>query len=405
AADPAAGLHVTGPTGRYVPEVGLALPADRDEPSEDEARLLRAVAPAHVRFELHLAEPNDLGELERAIATAGALGAQLELALFVPGTDTSEPLERVRDDLAGAPLARVLVIPEGAQTTTAEETTPPELVKRVRDGLQLPGVPVAGGTDMYFCELNRTRPRIEAMDGVFWSMNAQVHAFDDASVLETPEAQGEQARTAHDFASGKPLFVGPVTLKRRYNVNATAAEAQEQGELPDSVDPRQASLFGAAWTLASAKHLSEGGAAAITYFETVGWRGVIQGDAEPPLPAEFPGRAGQAFPLAHVLADLAELRGWELVDCESTRPLAATGLAARDPDGKLAVLMANLTSAPQRLRLSGAVGSGRIRRLNEDTASTAMFEFERFRGEEARSEPLGELVLAPYETVRIDMQA
>ncbi|MBV9605654.1 MAG: hypothetical protein JO027_11120, partial [Solirubrobacterales bacterium] len=118
AADPAAGLHVTGPTGRYVPEVGLALPADRDEPSEDEARLrlLRAIAPAHIRVELHLDDPAGPNRLARAIATAGALGTQLELALFVAGADAGERLERVREALAGARLARVLVIPEGAQT-------------------------------------------------------------------------------------------------------------------------------------------------------------------------------------------------------------------------------------------------------------------------------------------------
>ena len=118
------------------------------------------------------------------------------------------------------------------------------LVAAVREALALgEGVQVAGGTDMYFCELNRTRPEVAEMDGVFWSVNAQVHAFDDLSVMETPEAQGMQVRTARDFSGDRPLFVGPISLRRRYNVNATEAEAEaeESGELPDSVDPRQLS--------------------------------------------------------------------------------------------------------------------------------------------------------------------
>jgi hypothetical protein len=279
------------------------------------------------------------------------------------------------------------------------------LVELIREALGLPGVPVAGGTDMYFCELNRTRPQVEAMDGVFWSMNPQVHAFDDASVVETPEAQGEQVRTARDFADRGQIFVGPVTLKRRYNVNATVAEEHAASKLPDSVDPRQASLLGAAWTLASAKHLSEQGAAAITYFETVGWRGVIQGDGDPPLPDQFPARSGQAFPLAHVLADICELRGWEVLGCECTRPLEAAGLAARGPDGQIVALIANLTPRSARVDLAGTAGRGLVRRLNEDAAESAMFEPERFRGAQAPAAPIDELALAPYETVRIDIRA
>jgi hypothetical protein len=200
------------------------------------------------------------------------------------------------------------------------------------------------------------------------------------------------------------LFVGPVTLRRRYNVNATVAEEDTLGGLPDSVDPRQASLLGAAWTLASAKYLSEHGASAITYYETVGWSGVIQGDGDPPLPERFPARAGQAFPLAHVFADVSDLRGWEVLSCEANRPLQVVGLAARGPKDEITVLIANLTSEPARIELAGAPGDTGVRRLNEDTAESAMFEPDRFRSARAPAEPIGELDLAPYETVRVDIR-
>ena len=70
-------------------------------------------------------------------------------------------------------------------------------------------------------------------------------------------------RAAKAFAAGQQLFVGPVTLKRPYNAYAIVADSDEVGALPESVDPRQASLLGAAWTLASGKHLSEQGANAV----------------------------------------------------------------------------------------------------------------------------------------------
>lgn len=99
------------------------------------------------------------------------------------------------------------------------------------------------------------------------------------------------------------------------------------------------------------------------------------------------------------------LEGWELLSCECSHPLSAAGLAARGPSDELVLLVANLTSARLGLELTGAPAAGRVRRLSEDTAHSAMFEPERFRVAEAQSEPIGELALAPYETVRIDMQA
>ena len=321
-------LAIGGPTGERVPPIGLAQAA-RD-PSAAELDLLRALAPAHVRVDVHLTASDWGDELSRALRLCAETGAALEVALFVRESNDLLPL---REALGDAVVARVLVVPEGAQTVTDEETTPPELVAYARDGLALEGVPFAGGTDMYFCELNRTRPHVEAFDGVFWSQNPQVHAFDDISLLETPEAQGEQVRAAKAFAGGKPLFVGPVTLKRRYNVNATVADAEE-----DPPDPRQAMPIAAAWTAASAKHLAEQGAAAITYFETVGPRGVVDGS--------------DPFPLHRVLTDVCSLRDAEVLACETTRPLEVAGLAVRS-NGASTLLAANLTPMPQRVALLG----------------------------------------------------
>ena len=307
-----------------------------------------SLAPAHVRVDVHVAAPAGTTRSRgRCVCAARRAPHSSSRCSSARATTSRRCARRSR----AHDVARVLVAPEGAQTVTDEETTPPELVAYARAGSRSTGVPFAGGTDMYFCELNRTRPQVDAFDGVFWSLNAQVHAFDDVSLLETPEAQGEQVRAAKAFAAGKPLFVGPVTLKRRYNVNATVADAE-----PDPPDPRQALPIAAAWTAASAKHLTEQGAAAITYFETTGPRGVA--DNGEPLPAH------------RVLADLCGLRGADVLACETTRPLDVAGLALRR-DGAVTLLAANLTPSPQTVAVRG-LGS-------TDTID-----------------------LAPYEVVRID---
>ena len=79
------------------------------------------------------------------------------------------------------------------------------------------GAPFVGGTDMDFCNLNRTRRVSEVMDGVYWSMNPQVHAFDDRSLMETCEPQGDTVRTARSFCGDLPLIVSAVTLLPRWN--------------------------------------------------------------------------------------------------------------------------------------------------------------------------------------------
>jgi hypothetical protein len=242
------------------------------------------------------------------------------------------------------------------------------------------------------------------MDGVFWSMNAQAHAFDDLSVMETPEAQGAQVRTARAFAPDRPLFAGPISLRRRYNVNATVAEAEadESVELPDSVDPRQLSLLGAAWTLASLAYVAQAGAAAGTWHETVGWRGVIQGDVAPPLPDAFPAAPGSAFPLFHVLADGAEVRGAEILACDGGAALELATLAVRRDDGGVTVLLANLTGHELNVCVTGLAPEARVRRLNAATVEQATRDPLAFRADGAVTGTGAELTLTPYETVRID---
>src|SRR5207244_12818066 len=136
-----------------------------------------------------------------------------------------------------------------------------------------------------------------------YPLNATVHADDDTSVVETAAIHAETVRSARAFSGELPIAVTPVTFNQRFNPVATGPGPEPApGELPSQVDPRQPSLLGAAWTLASAKHLAEAGAASLTYFETVGWRGVVEADEGSPVPDRFRSLPGMAFPLFHVLA-------------------------------------------------------------------------------------------------------
>jgi hypothetical protein len=80
--------------------------------------------------------------------------------------------------------------------------------------------------------------------------------------------------------------VSPVTLRPRFNPNATdPASDVSNDHLPASVDHRQASWFTAAWTALSLGFLAAPGTIdSVTYFETVGPRGVMDARTAEPYP-------------------------------------------------------------------------------------------------------------------------
>ena len=61
----------------------------------------------------------------------------------------------------------------------------------------------------------------------------------------------------------------------------------------------------------------------------LGWRGVLERASGPPDPAHFSSVPGGAFPLYHVLADVGEMAGGEVLSGCAADPLSLAGLAIR----------------------------------------------------------------------------
>ena len=86
-------------------------------------------------------------------------------------------------------------------------------------------------------------------------------------------------------------------MRRRVNFHAAGDPSPDApGELPDSVDVRQSSLFGAAWTAGSLKYVAETGASSVTYYETTGWRGVLERTSGLRAPGSVPIGRGRGVP-------------------------------------------------------------------------------------------------------------
>jgi hypothetical protein len=393
------------PAGR-LPRIGLGVASHGRPLDEKELQRLRELNLAHLRVDLHLSRGDYEPTLRQAAAEARALGASLEVALFLPAAvrDELRSLVRVLDRIR-PPVCAWLVLDE------AGRTTPEELAHLAREHLQAyaPAAQIGGGTDLFFTDLNRQRPPVQALDLVCYSLNPQVHAFDNTSLIETLETQAVTVASARQFAGGRPLAVGPITLKRRSNPNATAPGADlSPGELPPQVDVRQMSLFGAAWTLGSLKYLSESRIYSATYYETSGWRGVMETEAGSPRPEAFPSLPGAVFPLYHVLADAGEFAGGEVVPVTSSDTLRVEGLALRQGD-RVRLLVANLRPHVQRVSLIGLGSHARLRVLDETNAEQAMLRPQAFRtgaGRTAQTEGgTLSLLLRPYAVARIDTSA
>jgi hypothetical protein len=390
-----------------MPRIGLGTASHGAPLSRREVERLRALSLSHIRIDLDLARPGWESALERAAAGARAIGAALETAVFLSGAAEEEvgrlarEIERLRP-----PIASFLVF------AAAEKCTPSRLLRLARERLvpAAPGALLGGGTNAYFAELNRECPDPDALDVVSYSLNPQVHASDDASLVETLEAQAWTVESARALAGGKPVAVSPVTLKPRFNPDATGPACPPcEGELPPEVDPRQMPLLGAAWTLGSLGRLARAGASSVTLFETTGWRGVMETEGGSPLPGKFPSIAGGVFPVYHVLADIGDLAGGEVLALSTGDPLAADGAAFRK-DGCARVIVANLTMAEREVRVDlssiAAPGPAMVKVLDAACAEQAMTDPEAYRASPDREMPLERgalrLSLPPYAVARID---
>ncbi|MFO0850469.1 MAG: hypothetical protein U0871_18205 [Gemmataceae bacterium] len=365
--------------GCKFPSIGLSL---SDRPADP--TLLPVLRPAHLRVELDLTRPDFIDRLRHATAEANTLGAGVELALTMPD-ECDRQLESILLALEGRGrprFCRHLLFRHGDWTASGDWTW--HAVARLRH-YQSRAV-CYSGTQANFTELNRNRPPVELLDGVCYSIQPQEHAFDNASLVECCAAIADTVRTARSFCGDKPLSVGPITLRKRVNPYATGPW------VPPPPDPRQGSLFGAAWTLGALKYLAESGAASATFYETTGPRGVTDG--------------GRVFPLFHVLADANEWPGATVLKCVASDPLRFDALLLKRGTASR-VMLANMAAEPLTVTVDWPFGPQVFARtLDETTFDLATADPVAFRASIGDTLPSTDgrltLLLKPYAYVRLD---
>jgi hypothetical protein len=254
--------------------VGLSLGGQ--VPSSGEVESLRALRLDHLRVDLSLDEAGWPEALARGAEAAGACGLGLETAAVVPDA-AEEPLGRLAEACAklAPPVATFLLF------RRATGRSDPELLEAGRrgPGAAVPGSRVGGGAAGWFAELNRNRRAASGADVVAFELSPQLHARDEATILENLASLRDMARTARGFAEGAELGLSPVTLAPRR----------------EAPDPRLVGDFGGEWMRGLLRAAREAGFASLTLAPALGPGGVVQAGA--PTPAAEALRERDAAPI------------------------------------------------------------------------------------------------------------
>ncbi|HMD67964.1 MAG TPA: hypothetical protein VKF42_03730, partial [Chitinivibrionales bacterium] len=236
-----------------IPDIGVGLGDSRRPLPAREAALVRACGFSHVRTDVRFDNRDVSPGIRAAARNSAALNIPLELALFFRDDPRSIAKDaRVLSDAFCKTPARVrrCLVFRIDERVTSQKTLG---VFRAGSFRLVQEAEVVTGTDGNFVEINRSKPALRGTQGVCYSVNPQVHTFDDEAIIDNLEGQYHVLRTARARFPGKKIIATPVTLRPRLN---PLVPRKDHGP-----DPRQKSLLGAVWTLGSIIRSARGGAA------------------------------------------------------------------------------------------------------------------------------------------------
>jgi hypothetical protein len=380
------------------PALGLKIASHGQALSAKEVERLKRLRLAHLRLDLKLSDPHYRDVLRQGSQEASQLGVSLQIALFLTDNADKELTGLVEELTALNSKVSLWMIFHHNEEVTSEKWLQ---LARERLSACSSNILVAAGTAANFVELNRCRPATDSRALPCYSINPQIHAFDNTTLIDNLGAQVGTVETTQQFCS-QSVVISPITLRPQADPGAFVA----LGTLPPSVDPRQMSLFGAGWTLGSIARLSNtSNIHSLTYFETTGWLGVMDTEKGSSAPDKFPSLPNAVFPVYHVFADIAEYG--RVCPTHSSHPLQVEGLTLLDTQNRRRILVANLLSEPQDVKIKTGTCQARIRYLDETNAGQAMNAPEAFRsqpGELAESvSGKIELKLLPFALACVDI--
>jgi hypothetical protein len=370
-----------------IPEIGTVISGQKKMPDQNELQFLRSCNFSQLRINVSFDDHSLSRVMKTAAVFSKELNVPLELALFFRKEKSlfNQDIRLMKNlfDGPGLRVKRILVFRKGEKVTSKETLTAVDdvLIKCA------PQSCIVTGTNGYFVEINRKHPAINGCDGVCYSLNPQVHTFDDASIIGNLEGQAHTVLAGEKLFPRKNIFVSPITLRPRL-----VPELPQKDHGPD---PRQKTLFGAVWTLGSIIRLSEAGVSGATYFETTGDCGIMEKSG------------GRVFPMYHVFADIGEFAGgtMRVFQSESRRAVEACVL---EKNGRKRCLIANMTTEKREVFVHDLPKNVFYKLMDDTTFYIACLHPDKFRKNTGRTTETKQgrlrVSLGPYAIARIDSE-
>jgi hypothetical protein len=323
-----------------LPDIGLCLANDY---SDSDHQDFKELCIKHLRLDLDL-DDVDENSLGSALEVTKELSLKLEISIKAATNYQLSKFLTTNLDLLGS-VSNFLIF------SKSSKITPAEFISTARKVLGAAAL-ISGGTDLYFTEINRGNPAVPGIDQISFSLNPQVHSFDDRTVIQNLATQDVIGRNASRIARGLKIGVGPISLHPRFNPNATAPEKDVSNTpLPASVDIRQMTWFAEAWTAVSIKYLAQSRAInSATYFETVGWRGVKERSQGSEDSINFPSKPAEHFPVWNLFASLKGFA--KCLPTNSNKPEFVDALVIRNAQVTRLILV-NFSNQGQRVHFKG----------------------------------------------------
>jgi hypothetical protein len=321
----------------YIPPIGLGCCAERESPEcfLHIYNYLSHIGFRHYRVEVRFCEGSWMKNLKADLELFELTKNKLELVIYLRSITNREWLEFIDLDFPMDNIAHIILLQEN--DLCLDNDTLRIAIYLLRN--KFPGKNIGLGTYQHFAEINRATLPADIVDFISYPVNPQVHAFDDATLVENAEGQRFTVETATQRFS-KPVFVTPVTLIKR-------------SPHRQMYDQRQSSLFCAGWTLASLKNLIKSRVSAITFFALNG------------IGAIFNERNKAPYPVQHVFEIFCDPRYTYIQPIECSEPFVCTAVLLCGPSNKRFLLANHLN---KKIKVAAPFISGNfvIKRLLPD---------------------------------------
>ena len=319
-----------GEVAGALPRIGIEISAsDADAPGAIRAAL-RALRPSHLHLSLAQAEAGSVDW-----HGIGALLADAQARLRLDLTITDPPRSTAALHALSTALTQARLVPEGIALFPGDGASI-DAARRL-----FPASAIGGGTAHFFVQLNRAEA-LGDIDFASFTTSPIVHGADDDSVMLSLRSLPSMIATLRARWPLLPVRVGPSTIGARKSPlgRQPVTDGMHRVALA-AQDPRCRGLYGAAWALGYVAQFAAAGVQALTLMSLGGPSAVVER-----------GSGGDVVrhPAYFLLARLGEPAHVCNVRVSDPARIAALALGR---EGKIELLLANLTGEPVDLHLVG----------------------------------------------------